>query len=120
MVILLSIIKSKYISYKDVFTGVHFLFKKTIIKWFFKNSEQNISRTYFNSTLNAIHDAVIRTDNQGRILNCNLACLQLLNVEEHQLINHHYSCIKAGVVQGEVIESFTEVFNKGYVPAKCC
>lgn len=75
-------------------------------------SELNHQKQVYDATLNAINDAIIRTDEKGRIIHINQACLQLFELELSQLIDRPYACIKATIIQDELAEGFDEIFSK--------
>ena len=66
----------------------------------------------FDATLNAINDAIIRTDENGRILYINTACLNLFEHEMDELLHQPYASIKASIIQDEPTEGFEEIFAK--------
>ena len=69
-------------------------------------------KAVYDATLNAINDAVIRTDTCGNILHINHACHQLFELDTNELINKPYACLKASVIQDELKEGFEQIFAK--------
>ncbi len=67
-------------------------FKSDILKRQLENSDQNI-------TLNALNNAVIRTDQAGTILHVNSACEKLFSLSTSQLVAQDFSTIKNTLIR---------------------
>lgn len=71
-----------------------------------------LERNGFVSTLNAINDAIIRTDERGKILAVNSACLQLFNREHSALIDKDYDLCQRAIEAPEELVDFHEILKK--------
>lgn len=67
-----------------------------------ENSKQN-------STLNALHDAVIRTDKLGNILYINRSCEQLFSVDSQDFVSQQYVKIKESILTEDIKENFDDI-----------
>ena len=61
-----------------------------------------------NATLNALHDAVIRTDSQGVILYINHSCETLFSVKSQDFVNQEYGKIKAMMLTEDGDDAFAD------------
>lgn len=59
-----------------------------------------------NSTLNALHDAVIRTDKLGNILYINRSCERLFAVKSQDFVNQQYIKVKKSILTEDIKETF--------------
>lgn len=64
------------------------------------------------STLNAINDAVIRTDASGKILAVNNACLRLFNCEQSKLVGNDYDLCQRAIEAPEEHVDFNDILEK--------
>ncbi|MCJ8318545.1 MAG: EAL domain-containing protein [Colwellia sp.] len=64
-----------------------------------------------NSTLNALHDAVIRTDKLGNILYINRSCEQLFSVKSQDFVNQQYVKVKESILTDDIEENFTATLH---------
>ncbi|WP_448211368.1 putative bifunctional diguanylate cyclase/phosphodiesterase [Colwellia sp. MEBiC06753] len=71
-----------------------------------------LERDSFAATLDAINDAVIRTDNQGKVLAVNNACLALFNCEHSALLNQDYDLCQRAIACEDHHIDFSEVLIK--------
>lgn len=118
MIILLFIIKKKCAQLFAVLLRVCVVCQTFFVSLYKKSVHLNFYPRYFQSasnfdtTLDAINDAVIRTDRYARVIYCNQACLRLFKRESNQLLNQSFSSFKTELSQDSVSENFDVIFDK--------
>jgi len=110
LVVMLYTLKNKFSSLFDGIRLRSLLKPLTALTTLSKSGCQELQEENDNQhiTLNALHDAVIRTDINGKIIYINRSCTQLFSTNKEQLLNQEYTHIKSKIL----IEAITESFDK--------